>query len=156
MTELTRAQAIIAVHDEDNIKGFFGDYKFLSNFYPCKVVYDGDRYPSSEHAYQAAKFPKEDRTRFFTCTAAEAKDFGKKANMIPLAWDSVKYTVMEGIVQDKFTRNRDLADMLVQTGDKYLEETNYWGDTYWGKCKGKGANMLGLILMGVRDKMKKV
>ncbi len=31
----------IAVHDDKNIKGFFGDYRFLSNFYDSHVYYEG-------------------------------------------------------------------------------------------------------------------
>lgn len=37
------------------IKSFTGKYSFLSNFYPCKVLFEGVRYPSVEHAFQAAK-----------------------------------------------------------------------------------------------------
>ena len=34
---------------------FQGEYRFLSNFYPATVVYEGITYPDSEHAYQSAK-----------------------------------------------------------------------------------------------------
>ena len=40
---------------ENVIDSFVGEYYFLSNFYPCSIEHDGLRYPSSEHAYQAAK-----------------------------------------------------------------------------------------------------
>lgn len=43
------------VHDENNVKGFFGDYRFLSNFHMAPVWYESILYPSTEHAYQAAK-----------------------------------------------------------------------------------------------------
>jgi len=39
------------------------DYRF-SNFYNSNCQYDGLMYPSTEHAYQALKFPKEERIRF--------------------------------------------------------------------------------------------
>jgi hypothetical protein len=39
----------------ENIDSFYGQYAFLSNFYPCEVEFEGDTYPSAEHAYQAAK-----------------------------------------------------------------------------------------------------
>ena len=42
-------------YDSDNIKGFFGGYRWLSNFHVCDVMFEGDLYPSSENAYQAAK-----------------------------------------------------------------------------------------------------
>ena len=37
------------------IEKFEGDYRFLSNFHPCEIIRDGDKYASVEHAYQAAK-----------------------------------------------------------------------------------------------------
>ena len=57
---------------------------------------------------------------------------------------------MCAIVLDKFTRNPYLAEMLVETGDRYLEESNHWNDTCWGVCDGIGTNWLGKILMDVR------
>ena len=39
----------------DKNKGFSGEYEFLSNFYPCRIVYNGITYPSVEHAYQDRK-----------------------------------------------------------------------------------------------------
>ena len=44
--------------------------------------------------------------------------------------------------------------MLLSTGDKYLEETNHWKDTYYGVCDGVGKNVLGKILMSVRNIIK--
>ena len=38
--------------------------KMLSNFYKCDIEYQGEKYNSTEHAYQSLKFIKEDRIRF--------------------------------------------------------------------------------------------
>ena len=46
---------IYSIHDDKQIKGFFGNYSWLSNFYECSVWFEGGSYPSSENAYQAAK-----------------------------------------------------------------------------------------------------
>lgn len=40
---------------DNMIKEFRKNYFFLSNFYPCIVVYDGITYSSSEATYQAQK-----------------------------------------------------------------------------------------------------
>jgi GTP cyclohydrolase II len=64
---------------------------------------------------------------------------------------------MDHLVAQKFnpTLNPDLYNRLLATGDKYLEETNWWNDTFWGKnLKGEGENHLGQILMQVRDKLR--
>ena len=44
--------------------------------------------------------------------------------------------------------------LLLATGDRYIEETNTWGDTFWGVCNGKGENNLGKIIMKIRDTLK--
>jgi predicted NAD-dependent protein-ADP-ribosyltransferase YbiA (DUF1768 family) len=37
----------------------------------------------------------------------------------------------------------------------YLEETNHWGDVFWGVDKDKGGkNNLGIILMHIRNIFK--
>ena len=133
------------------ITSFFGKYRFLSNFYPAKVIYDGIEYPTSEHAYQAAKtLDQPTRIQIAALTKpGEAKHAGKKVNLRD-DWDDVKISVMEEIVRDKFTRNPDLRQKLLDTGDQVLVEGNTWFDTFWGVCNGKGRNELGKILMRLR------
>lgn len=46
-------------------------------------------------------------------------------------------------------------DALINTQDAYLEEGNKWGDTFWGTVEGKGQNVLGNLLMEVRELLKK-
>lgn len=141
----------ITVHNDKEIKGFFRDYRWLSNFYPCSVKLGGLVYPSSENAYQAMKFPKEYREKFVSIDATAAKKLGKKAKIIPAEWNAASEHLMVLIVASKFSQNADLRELLIQTKGKYLEETNWWGDTRWGVCNGKGDNKLGRILMHYRD-----
>lgn len=132
------------------INSFKGQYAFLSNFHPAEVELDGVIYPSVEAAYQAAKtFDQERRKLFRTMTGAQAKKEGRKNVMRP-DWDSVKLLIMTNLVKDKFIRNPELKEKLLATGDEELVEGNWWGDTFWGVCKGKGENHLGKILMKVR------
>ena len=42
------------------IDRFEDQYTFLSNFYPCTILYKGVIFPSLENAYQAAKYSGED------------------------------------------------------------------------------------------------
>lgn len=64
---------------------------------------------------------------------------------------------MESIVRAKFSQHPDLAEKLVSTGDMHLEEGNWWGDVFWGvdKKTGEGENHLGIILMRLRDELRK-
>ena len=50
----------------------------------------------------------------------------------------------------------ELREKLLATGDEELIEGNWWNDKFWGVCKGEGCNMLGLILMEVRDYISKL
>ena len=136
------------------INCFRGKYFFLSNFYPAKVCYEGLMYKSAEAAFQAAKTLDNDtRIAFTKFNASIAKKEGRK---IPLRkdWEEIKFKVMYDIVKDKFSRNKKLKSLLVQTGNEYLQEENTWGDRIWGTCNGYGQNMLGHILMQVRNELK--
>jgi len=148
---------IYSIHDEKNIKGLFGDYRFLSNFVKCNIVYDGLEYQSSESAYQSAKIVPSERIYFTTMKAYDSKKNWKLYTSLytPEIWNSKKYDIMYDILLDKFTRNSLLGKMLKETGDKYIEETNHWFDVWWGVDykTGIGENNLGKILMGIRSKI---
>lgn len=136
----------------DGIHGFFGEYRFLSNFHLAPIVYNGILYPSNEHAYQAQK-TLDIGVRKKIAELSEprqAKRAGRDINLRPY-WEEVKVRVMVDITVLKFFGYEELADRLRATGDCYLEETNTWGDRFWGVCEGTGENMLGIILMGVRE-----
>lgn len=61
---------------------------------------------------------------------------------------------MFGYIKKNKVLNEDLKQKLIDTNDEYLEEGNSWNDIYWGVCKGRGKNMLGKILMKVREELK--
>jgi predicted NAD-dependent protein-ADP-ribosyltransferase YbiA (DUF1768 family) len=52
----------MATHSETEIKGFFGDFRFLSNFGKAVIVLDGVTYQNVEIAYQASKWKKDNRS----------------------------------------------------------------------------------------------
>ena len=139
---------------KDRIAKFRGEYGFLSNMYDCPVTYNGVTYKSSESAYQAQRPVKqEDRDKFVFLSGLEAK---KLVNELEgrTDWHVVNTGIMEEIVRAKFQQNPSLTKMLLATGDRQLVEGNRWHDTYWGVCNGRGENMLGKILMKVREEMK--
>lgn len=133
------------------IDSFTGPYRFLSNFYSSPVDFEGVTYPTVEHAYQAAKTINMDlRKKVRACNSAgEAKRLGRRLDMRP-DWLRIKLDVMYTLLLQKF-QNEVLAEMLRQTGDAELVEGNTWGDEFWGRCRGKGLNHLGRLLMQIRD-----
>jgi ribA/ribD-fused uncharacterized protein len=141
------------------INGFFEEHRFLSNFHLCEIEIDGRFYPSTENAYQAMKFPDVMRKQFQFISPKESKSLGNvlKMNKEQIErWEQKKLDVMREVCEYKFFNHPDIAKMLVSTGDRYLEETNYWMDTYWGVYSGFGENNLGKILMDIRNKLKEM
>lgn len=136
------------------ILSFSGVHRFLSNFHQCVVVLDGIKYPSVEHAYQAAKtLDLLIRNEILLCpTPAAAKRMGKLFAIRP-DWDQVKLGIMEDLLKQKF-EHQNLKLALLATEDQEIIEGNYWNDTFWGVCKGKGANHLGRLLMKVREELR--
>ena len=134
------------------IAEFRGTYSFLSNFYRAQVEYEGDLYPTVEHAYQAAKTLDRDRRVVIAhCgAAAVAKAHGRRVSLRP-DWEAVKLDIMRTLLHAKFTLDTDLRRQLTATAPAQLVEGNWWGDTYWGVCRGVGENHLGRLLMEIRD-----
>lgn len=139
----------------EKIGSFKEEYYFLSNFYDAPVTYNRITYKNNEAAFQAQKvLTDEERMAFSSLNATEAKKLGRKVSL-RYDWEAVKVQVMKDIVYAKFSQNEELCDKLIATGDAYLEEGNDWGDRIWGTVDGKGANILGKILMEVREKLGK-
>src|SRR5690348_15374614 len=80
------------------IAQFQGDYRFLSNFWPATVEFQGSPYPTAEHAYQAAKsLDLNERTRIAALpTPADAKREGRKLKLRS-DWETAKFAVMEQV-----------------------------------------------------------
>lgn len=144
------------VDRSSGIYGFFKEFRFLSNFYLCEVHYEGLVYPNAESAYQAAKTLDKNLRSYYTnpsMSPAAVRRAGQSLNIRP-DWDSVKLEVMREINLDKFSRHEELRHALLMTDDFYLEETNTWGDRFWGVCEGEGENNLGKILMEIRKELR--
>lgn len=140
------------------INKFEGEYFFLSNFYPSPIVIkDGeDEFIAKtvEHYFQYMKTPsmEEGIGILAANTPGEAKRLGRKCHLRK-DWEQVKDKVMLTALRKKFTIP-ELKKKLIATGDKELIEGNLWHDTYWGVCNGIGKNMLGKLLMQVREEIK--
>ena len=141
------------------INKFKGEHEWLSNFYPCPISYRMVVYPSVEHAYQASKtLVLSERIRIKnTHYAGDAKKMGgpkEKGGIVTLRpnWDGIKLQIMEYLLRQKFAIPA-LRDRLIATGSQELIEGNWWGDTFWGVCKGNGENHLGKLLMKIRSEL---
>ena len=142
--------------------------KHLSNFakVPGGLVFDGQRYPTVEHAFQAAKFQytarPSDAARFERpMTAVAAKAAGSRAGMmkVGLALDRVRWEeacddIMKRALQARYDADPDfrrILEAVAATGKQLLHferRGGYWG----GKVKDGvvvGQNKLGQMLMAL-------
>ncbi len=136
------------------ISKFSGKYKFLSNFYPCKISYLGLTFLNAEAAFQAAKsINPEERKDFEFLSPSQAKKMGRKIELRS-DWEQMKIKVMSEILAIKFS-DPELRQMLLDTGEEELVEGNTWNDRFWGVCSGEGKNVLGKLLMELRTKIRR-
>lgn len=135
-----------------HIAYFKGEHDWLSNMYDIPVTYNGYTFQNSESAFQAQKCPQYVE-KFVNLSGYDAKSLGKS---LPLRedWAEVRVGIMTEIVYAKFSQNSELKRKLLETGNVHLREGNTWGDKFWGVCDGCGMNMLGKILMRVREELK--
>ena len=132
------------------------EYGCFSNFAPYSFELDGKRWSTSEHYFQAQKFhgtDYEEKIRVLD-NPMEAAKMGRDRSL-PLRddWEHVKDDIMRNAVYAKFSQNSELKSILLKTGSEYIVE-NTSNDYYWGcGTNGTGKNMLGKILMEVREKL---
>lgn len=134
------------------IHEFQGPYRFLSNFWPCTITYEGLTYHTLEAAFQAAKtLDPAIRQTFVNLPPGQAKRRGRTLTLRP-DWDFLRIPIMLALLRLKFS-DPDLRAQLLATVDATLEEGNGWGDNFWGVYKGEGQNQLGRLLMQVRAEL---
>jgi ribA/ribD-fused uncharacterized protein len=134
------------------------EHGYLSNFAAYPINLDGKTWPTSEHYFQAQKFkePEHQETIRKAGSPMIAARLGRSRKR-PLRrdWESVKVAIMRKAVLTKFTQHAELREQLLATADakivEHTERDDYWGDG----GDGSGKNMLGRILMEVREELRR-
>ncbi len=142
----------------ESINSFQGEHRFLSNFWPCCIIWEGLVYPSLEHAYAASKTDDISLKKIIqSCpTPGEAKEWLEDHDIKPaVSWTiPKKLLVMEELLLIKFGGKEPLLTRaLMDTGNVALIEGNDWGDSFWGVYESMGENNLGKLLMKVRKSL---
>ncbi len=145
---------------EEEIKFYSetGKYGEFSNFafFPLRIK--NKTWNTTEHYYQAQKFENEayqEKIRNAESPMKAAELGRSRKERILKNWDNKKDNVMYEAVKAKFTQHADLRQLLLDTENarivKHTENDAYWGDG----GDGKGKNMLGKILMRVREELRR-
>ena len=132
-------------------------YGCFSNFSPHGFTLDGKQWQTAEHYFQAMKFvgtPQEDVVRQAPDPMTAKNRGGDRNQPLRPDWEVVKDDLMRRAVRAKFEQHPDIHAVLLGTGDETLIE-NAPNDYYWGcGAEGTGKNMLGRVLMEVRDALR--
>ena len=155
-----------SIRTKDGIYGFYGktnsngyepinEYGFLSNMvvFDRPIVYQDIAYYSIENFFVAMKTTSQDlRKKISRMDPKKSKGFGKTLKLRS-DWEEIKYSVLLYGLREKFKFN-PYKSRLLNTGRKYIEETNWWNDKYFGVHNGFGHNILGHLLMHVRMELE--
>lgn len=128
---------------------------FLGNFWRARMFIYGRWWNWVEAPYQAQKTNvlAEQKLIWESTKPMEARNLGQKVTIRP-DWDEVKRSVMKECCLAKFLQHPDLRKQLMETGDITLIEDSPV-DWYWGCGKdGTGQNVLGQVLMEIREEIK--
>jgi len=144
--------------------GFWAEadqYGCFSNFYPCTFVWKGLKFNCSEQAFMWSKamFFKDTETAEKIMQEVEPKKIKKLGRLVKNfddnKWAEVRYNYMLDINKEKYRQNIELRNTLINTGyTKIVEDSPF--DYIWGIGKdGSGQNLLGKVLMEVREYFQK-
>lgn len=147
--------SVVYVYDETSTR-VLPEHVCLNNYYTSRFVTNGRTYTSVEHYYQAHKFnttPEFERI-MNTESPAEAQRLAHEIGYDSDMWSKVKDEVMWNALNGKFRQNEELRRVLIDTGDAKIVEDSL-SDRYWGGVLEGSKNMLGEMLMKLREEFKK-
>ncbi len=140
-----------------NFYSTVGEYGCFSNFSRHPVYLKDKRWPTSEHFFQAQKFvgtKHEEEIRLADKPMKAAQMGRERKRPLRKDWEAVKDNIMREVIMAKFTQHKALTATLLGSGDALLVEHTA-NDRYWADGgDGSGKNMLGKILMEVREAIK--
>ena len=131
----------------------------LSSYSKLGFYLDDAEWPSVEHYYQAMKF-EDNAIREEIRQASHPIDAAKLAKkykrQMRKDWGKIRETVMTRGTYIKCRTHQEVANALLNTGDKKIVENSQF-DYYWGCGRdGRGDNTYGKILMDIRDKLSEL
>lgn len=136
-------------------------YGAFSNLYRREVEFEGEVFVTSEHAYQAGKARKPEVKKWLMAAPSPSllamAAHGLYYWDVAPGWSTTKFDRMKNVLRAKFTQHDDLRELLLSTGEARLVESatvdNEVNRT-WGEVNGVGRNMLGKLLMEIRDELR--
>lgn len=136
-------------------------YGAFSNLYRREIEFEGELFPTSEHAYQAGKARRVEVRQWLMRAPSPAlvamAAHGLYYWDVAPGWSRTKFDRMRRVLRAKFTQHQDLQNLLLSTGHARLIEcatVNNEVNRLWGEVNGVGKNMLGTLLMELRAQLQ--
>jgi len=159
MTSIKQFRDSKLVTDGSMVGFYEREFYVFSNFSSFQVEWMGYLWPTSEHAYQAARFfdssPQYDQKIKDTRSAHEAFEIAQGNKQYQRDnWEAIKKEVMLEICRHKLQQNPYVWHKLELTNDEHLVEDSpvdsFWG---WGADR-QGRNELGKVWMKLREEVQ--
>lgn len=135
-------------------------YGAFSNLYKREIVFEGEKFATAEHAYQAGKARKPEVRQWLMAAPSPSllamAAHGLYVWDITPDWSKIKFDRMKRILREKYTQHEDLKELLLSTGNARLVESATVDNAVnrlWGEVNGVGQNKLGVLLMEIRAEL---
>src|SRR2546421_494174 len=133
------------------IRFYTPEFYVFNNFSAHAVEFGGKLYPTSEHAYQAAKCtdPQGREEIRSARSPSQAKALANETykNAKDPDWESKKVAVLEEILRAKLAQHPEAQEALWKSGREDIVEDSPT-DYFWSEgADGSGQNMLGRLWM---------
>jgi N-glycosidase YbiA len=160
-----------AIYFYDRGKPYFE----FTNFAEYPFFSEGKKWPTSEHYYQAHKFSpyqefQGENIWDYILSLPKASDVFRYVNprqghspKVREDWHKVSIPIMLNAVSEKFNQNEKLRKLLLDTKDsilvedtgraEFIQQGQKVDDFYGAGSNGKGRNLLGQILMRIRNEL---
>jgi len=146
---------------EDLILFYPPEFAPFDNFTAFQTEYDNYLWPTTEHAYQAARFkdtaPEVVDLIKTARSAHDAQKIAREYKSLQIRdWDAQKNGVMKEVLRCKINQHPYVLKKLLESGERTIIEDS-WRDSEWGWGENKdGKNLLGVIWMELRTEYKKL
>ena len=144
------------------------EYGWMGNMAPYPIKFDGKVWRTSEALFQCMRFDDDNVKEIIrgekSPMGAKMKAKKYRDQMVVVPMSELDVENMRKCVKMKFDAHPQLKRQLMNTKDAFIyedignrngERHKFWGAKKWSESEGAGNNMMGKILMDLREEYLK-
>ena len=144
------------------------EYGWMGNMAPYPIKFDGKVWRTSEALFQSMRFDDDNVKEIIrgekSPMGAKMKAKKNRDQMVVVPMSELDVENMRKCVKMKFDAHPQLKRQLMNTKDSFIyedignrngERHKFWGAKKWSESEGDGNNMMGKILMDLREEYLK-